>query len=256
MSQNHNGATALDNEDEFCNVAAYKFVTLDAAELIALRKKFKQRGTALSIKGTILLSTEGINLFLAGHAADIENFQKLLHSHAFFEDLSYKYSYSRFIPFEKLFVKIRTEIVTFRQPHIQPAIATAPYLSPQDLYNKLQRNDDFLLLDTRNTFEYEMGSFDKATHLNIENFREFPDALHQNDDQLDKNKPVVTFCTGGIRCEKAAAYLLEQGFREVYQLQGGILNYFAECGGEHYTGNCFVFDDRVAINDRLEPVDN
>lgn len=237
----------------YCNIATYKFITLNENELPSLCKRLKKIGTEYSIKGTILLSVEGINLFLASEKTNIEQYQQYLDEYPFFKDLIYKYSYSDFIPFKKLFVKVRKEIVTFKQSHIQPEKFTAPYISPHELKECLDQQQQVTLLDTRNIFEYEVGTFENAIHLNIKNFREFPEALKQSQN-LDKNIPVITFCTGGIRCEKAAAYLLEQGFKEVYQLQGGILNYFEHCKDEYFQGNCFVFDDRIAVNSRLEPV--
>jgi UPF0176 protein len=240
------------NNDMFCNIATYKFVSLDELKLPSLCKQLKRVASGLEIKGTILLGTEGINLFLAGAKDSITKFQDHLQTLPEFQDLPYKYSYSNFIPFQKLFVKVRNEIVTFKQLGIAPQEFTAPHLPPEQLKEWFDCDRDMIVLDTRNTFEYDMGTFEQATHLKIDNFREFPEAL-KNFPESDKDKPIVTFCTGGIRCEKAAAYLLKQGFKEVYQLQGGILNYFERCGGEHYQGDCFVFDDRVALNSRLEP---
>ncbi len=242
------------NSDLFCNIAAYKFIALKEDELAALCKRLKKTAAALEIKGTILLGTEGINLFLAAKQEAIDRFQEYLETIPNFQNLPYKYSYSDFIPFHKLFVKVRNEIVTFKQEDIDPQEFTAPYISPEELKNRFSNPDDMVLLDTRNTFEFDMGTFDGAVHLNIDNFREFPDALKKLPES-SKEKPVITFCTGGIRCEKAAAYLLVQGFKEVYQLQGGILNYFEHCGGDHYQGDCFVFDDRIAVNSDLEPVE-
>lgn len=236
----------------FCNITTYKFISLDEQVLVSLCKALKRKATSLAIKGTILLGTEGINLFLAAEQASIDAFQAFLKTIPEFDDLQYKYSYSDFIPFQKLFVKVRNEIVTFKQPGIHPEQFTAPHLPPEKLKEWYQQGKDMIVLDTRNTFEYEIGTFENAVHLEIDNFREFPDALQKLPAE-NKDQAVVTFCTGGIRCEKAAAYLLEQGFKEVYQLQGGILNYFEKCGGDHYQGECFVFDDRVTVNHRLEP---
>ena len=238
----------------YSNIAAYKFISISEKELPALCKELKQLGVKLSLKGTILLSTEGINLFLAGEGESINDFTCYLSSYPMFKDLFYKYSYSSYIPFKKLVVKIRQEIVTFNQNNIQPEEFTAPYIDPETLREWLKSQKEVVLLDTRNDFEYELGTFDQAIHLNIKNFRDFPEAIEKA--QLNIEKPIVTFCTGGIRCEKAAAYLLQQGYKEVYQLHGGILNYFGQCGGDFYQGNCFVFDDRTTLNSKLEPEDN
>lgn len=238
---------------KFCNIATYKFIAIQEERLPGLCKKLKKACSAFELKGTILLSTEGINLFLAGAAESIEKIQGALIEIELFSDLEYKYSYSDFIPFKKLSVKVRHEIVTFKQQGIDPAKDLAPYISPEQLHSWLTENKDVVLLDTRNDFEFAQGTFDNAVQLNIKNFRDFPNAL-QNNDALPKDKPIVTFCTGGIRCEKAAIYLLKQGFKEVYQLHGGLLNYFEKCNGDYYHGDCFVFDDRIALNCQLEPV--
>lgn len=236
----------------YSNIASYKFIHLEESKLDNLCKSLKQKGLSNALKGTILLGTEGINLFLAGEEANIKHFQDELAAFSVFSDLTYKYSYSDFIPFTKLIVKVRKEIVTFKQEDIHPEQVTAPYIDPLDLKQWLTEKKDFILLDTRNTFEYEIGTFEEAIHLNIDHFREFSTALEQK--KLKKDKPIVTFCTGGIRCEKAAAYLLKEGYEQVYQLQGGILNYFEQCGGDFYQGDCFVFDDRIKLNSKLEPV--
>jgi UPF0176 protein len=232
----------------------YYLNSLECGHLKNLCKQIKQVALSQSIKGTVLLSTEGINLFLSGEKDSISYFQSFLKDFSHLNDLVYKYSYSDFVPFKKLCVKIRKEIVTFQQEGISPEKHTAPYLSPDELKNWIDHNKDCILLDTRNAFEYKLGAFINAVHLEINTFRELPDALQQSD--LDNTKPIITYCTGGIRSEKAAAYLLENGFKEVYQLQGGILNYFECCGGQYYQGDCFVFDDRIALNNKLEPIDN
>jgi UPF0176 protein len=235
----------------YCNISAYKFVALDESELPQLCKDLKRKAVSANIKGTILLGKEGINFFIAGQLAAIQEYLNYLALNPNFQNIEYKFSYSDFVPFKKLRVKIRKEIVTFNQPGIEPEQFTAPHLAPAELLTWLRDHKDITLLDTRNAFEYKIGTFKNACHLDISNFREFPAAV-DNDSQIDRNKPVVTFCTGGIRCEKAAAYLLNHGFKEVYQLDGGILNYFERCGREFYQGECFVFDDRVTVNSSLE----
>jgi UPF0176 protein len=230
-------------EKQVCNVTAYKFVTLAKAELPPLSKQLEQTGITYSLKGTILLSTEGINLCLAAVKSDIMRYVNFLKTYPLFENLPLRYTYSDFVPFEQFIVKIREEIVTFRQDDVKPEEFTAPYISPQTLKTWLSQDVDFTLLDARNSFEYNMGTFEKAVQLNITSFSSFPHAFDKAD--LEKDKPLVTFCTGGIRCEKAAAYLLKQGFKEVYQLQGGILHYFEQCGERYFKGNCFLFDGRI-----------
>ncbi len=160
-----------------------------------------------------------------------------------FADLSFRESFSQSISFKRLKVKIKKEIITMNQPGIHPEQARAPSISPQELKQWLDEKREVILLDTRNEFEVNYGSFNSAMHLGLKNFSEFPDAVKT----LKCDKPVVMFCTGGIRCEKAALSMFNQGFSEVYQLDGGILNYFSQVGQAHYQGGCFVFDDRVVV---------
>lgn len=242
----------MSQKNKYCNIAAYQFICLTFEELPILCKQLHDRASELKLMGTILLGQEGINLFLAGQQDAITCFQVYLKENSPFSALPYKYSYSQFIPFRKLSVKVRKEIVTFNQKNIAPQNATAPYLKPKDLEAWLREKKDFLLLDTRNTFEYNIGSFEGAEHLNLEHFRQFPEKAAKL--QCNKDRPIVTFCTGGIRCEKAATYLMSQGYTQVYQLEGGILDYFEYCKGNYFKGDCFVFDDRIALNTQLEPV--
>ncbi|MEO6023493.1 MAG: rhodanese-like domain-containing protein [Burkholderiales bacterium] len=232
------------------NIAAYKFVTLD--DLLERRVELLARCEALALKGTILLATEGINLFLAGSESGINGFKAMLHNDPAFADIAYKDSWSEQQPFGKMLVKLKQEIIPLGISEVNPATNPAPRLTPQQLKAWLDAGRDVLLLDTRNGFEVDHGTFANAKHLSINNFRHLPQALQQIDENA-KQKPVVTFCTGGIRCEKAAPYLLQQGFQEVYQLDGGILKYFEECGNAHFNGECFVFDERVALDAELNP---
>lgn len=237
-----------------CNIAAYKFISLQDQFLIELKEELLSKMKHAMIKGTILLSSEGINLFVAGNDVSIKSFQELLHSFFYFQDMTYKYSYSEVIPFQKFVVKIRNEIITCGDKSIKPFEEKIPYVSPQIFKEWLDNNLDMLVLDTRNKFEFDIGHFNNAEHLNLEHFREFKNALDQISEDY-KDKPIVTYCTGGIRCEKAGLILRNHGFKKVYQLEGGILNFFEQCGGNHYQGNCFVFDDRIAVNSELEPVE-
>ncbi len=238
---------------QYLNIAAYKFTCLTAETLPELAEQLREKAQKYAIKGSILLSQEGINLFLAGEPTAIEAFIAILKAIPQFIDLEYKFSQSEQIPYRRLFVRIKKEIITMKQTAIQPEKQTAPYIEPAQLKQWYDRNTPMLVLDTRNNYEFEMGSFANAMHLNIANFSDFPQALANLPESL-KSQPVVTFCTGGIRCEKATAYMLQQGFTNVWQLKGGILNYFAECGGEHFQGNCFVFDERIALDDQLQAV--
>jgi len=166
-------------------------------------------------------------------------------------DLAVKESFSREQPFNRMLVKIKREIIPFGVAGIDPRSYTSPRLSASELKRWIDEGRSFTLLDTRNDFEVHAGTFQNALAIGIDDFRQFPAAVERLPETL-KNQPVVTFCTGGIRCEKAAPYLESVGFREVYQLDGGILKYLETCGGEHYEGDCFVFDQRVALNDKLD----
>lgn len=224
------------------NIAGYKFIELD--HLDALRENLQARCEAVALKGTILLSPEGINISLAGCKQSIADFKTLLAKDERFADMRFHHTYSSSQPFQCLKVKLKSEIITMRQGDVAPLKDRAPDISPAELKRWLDEKRDITLLDTRNDYEYRFGTFTGAVNLHIHHFGELPEAVRD----LDKDKPVVMFCTGGIRCEKAAIYMRDQGFSDVYQLDGGILGYFAQIGGAHYEGECFVFDERVALD--------
>lgn len=237
------------------NIAAYKFVPLDA--LPELRARLLAEAGAAALKGTILLAGEGINLFLAGAAGGIEAFLQGLRADARFADLEVKFSHSDDVPFRKLLVKIKREIIRMNHPTIRPAAGRAPGVDAHTLARWLDAGVDdagrpVVMLDTRNAFEVDEGTFRNAIDWRIERFTQFPAAVDANRDQL-AGKTVVSFCTGGIRCEKAAIYMNEAGIDNVYQLDGGILKYFEETGGPGYEGKCFVFDERVSLDPALAP---
>jgi UPF0176 protein len=232
------------------NIAAYKFVALDS--LPTRRAELKQLCQTLGLRGTILLSREGINLFLAGSREAIDRLLTQLRSDPCFEDLEVKESLSDKQPFNRMLVKLKREIISFGVSGIEPSRATSPKISAQQLRQWLDEGKPLRLLDVRNDYEVDLGTFARAEQLKIQHFRQFPAAVGQLPAEA-KDQPLVMFCTGGIRCEKAGPLMEQLGFREVYQLDGGILKYFEECGGEHYAGDCFVFDDRVALNPQLEP---
>lgn len=239
----------------FVNIAAYKFISFD--DTAEKRPEFIAKCTQLSLKGTVLLSPEGINLFLAGTRADIDNFLAWVRADARFADLEVKESYSEDQPFKYMLVKLKREIITMKHPLIKPELGRAPSVDASTLKRWLDQGHDdsgkpVVMMDTRNAFEVDVGTFDDTIDYRIEKFSEFPDIVARNKDALN-DKTIVTFCTGGIRCEKAAIYMKDVGYNSVYQLDGGILKYFEEVGGDHYTGDCFVFDHRTALNPRLEP---
>ena len=231
------------------NIASYRFVTL--TDLPDLRIRLKEKCLALNLRGTILLAPEGINLFLAGTEKEIGEFIAFLTEDERFKGMEFKESPSDHQPFNRMLVKLKKEIISMGMPEISPAEHPAPSLPAATLKAWLDEGRDIVLLDTRNDYEIRLGTFNAAKELGINTFRAFPEEVMKLDPAL-KEKTIVTFCTGGIRCEKAAPVLLNAGFKDVYQLAGGILKYFEEVGGDHYKGECFVFDRRVALNSQLE----
>ncbi|MDB5934034.1 MAG: sulfurtransferase [Massilia sp.] len=237
------------------NIAAYKFVTFDNTE--EMRPQYQELCKELGLKGTILLTPEGINLFLSGPRAQIDRFLAWLRSDPRFADIVVKESYSEEQSHKRMLVKIKKEIITMRMPLIKPELGRAPAVAPTTLKRWLDQGHDdngkpVVMVDTRNAFEVDVGTFDNTIDYRIAKFTEFPEVIAANKDAL-ADKTVVTFCTGGIRCEKAAIHMQNIGYDSVYQLEGGILKYFEDVGGEHYTGDCFVFDYRTALNPKLEP---
>ncbi len=238
------------------NIAAYHFVPVtDPGELAA---QLQIRAEAGELRGTVLVADEGINLFLAGETPAIDGFLASLREDARFADLAVKVSASDAIPFSRLKVKVKAEIISFRQPQSSPEAGRAPAVSPQDLARWIESGADdqgrrLVLLDTRNREEVAYGTFVDAMVLPIDNFTELPDAVLDRRESL-ADATVVSFCTGGIRCEKAALWMRAQGMDNVLQLDGGILGYFEAVGGSGYAGSCFVFDDRIALDPALVPV--
>jgi UPF0176 protein len=237
------------------NISAYKFVPLPDAD--ALRDSLLARATALQLKGTILLAEEGINLFLAGPAPAVQDFVAQLQQDPRFADLAPKESWSATQPFKKMLVKVKREIIRMDHPTIRPADGRAPAVTAATLSRWLDAGVDdagrpVVLLDTRNGFEVDEGTFEGAIDWRLDKFSDFPQALLAHRAEL-QDKTVVSFCTGGIRCEKAAIFMREHDLPNTYQLEGGILKYFEETGGAHYRGNCFVFDERRTVDTRLDP---
>ncbi len=240
--------------NDILNISAYKFVPLPDAP--ALREKLHEQAVALKLKGTVLLAEEGINLFLAGTGEAVRTFVAQLREDPRLADLVPKESWSAQVPFRKLLVKVKREIIRMNHPTIRPAAGRAPAVAARTVQRWLDQGHDdsgrpVVTLDTRNAFEVDHGTFEGAIDWRIGKFSDFPAALQAHQGEL-AGKTVVSFCTGGIRCEKAALLMQEAGLEHVYQLEGGILKYFEETGGAHYRGSCFVFDEREALGSDLQ----
>ena len=230
--------------------ALYQFVTLD--DYKQLRQPLLDCMLKHEIKGTFLLAREGINGTVAGDTSAIEALLEWLRSDQRFKSVSCKFSYHQEVPFYRTRVKLKKEIVTLGVEGIDPRRSVGTYIEPEH-WNALISDPDVTVIDTRNLYETQIGSFQNAVAPETGSFREFPEFV-KNNLSVNKNRKVAMFCTGGIRCEKSTAYLKEQGFDEVYHLQGGILKYLETIPEEEslWQGECFVFDNRVAVNHALE----
>jgi len=237
---------------EVVNIAGYRFT--DMPDRDNLRQPFIDICQELGLKGTILLAHEGINFFLAGSSDSIELFTAFLDSDERFTNIPLKVSYSDYQPFRRMNVRLKKEIISLGLNHIKPAELTGDEITPTAFKQMLDAGEEVIVLDTRNEYECRIGTFENALELDIRSFRDFPSAINELDVKL-KDKPVVMFCTGGIRCEKASVVMMDAGFSNVMQLKGGILGYFEEVGGDHWNGDCFVFDRRVALNPQLKETD-
>lgn len=239
------------------NIAAYLFVVIDDADCLAIR--IREQAEAASLRGSVLVTPEGINLFLAGDEGPLRGFLDWLRRDPRFAVITIKESWSEALPFARLKVKRKDEIIAFRQPDSAPLRRErALTVDPKTLARWIEQGRDdvgkpLVLLDTRNREEVGFGSFSGALSLPIDNFTELPDALAPHRESL-RDATVVSFCTGGIRCEKAALWLRDDGMDNLLQLDGGILGYFEHVGGFGYDGRCFVFDERVALDPALQPL--
>ena len=238
------------------NTAAYHFVAI--ADPGALASQLHAWAEAGELRGTSLVAGEGINLFLAGEESAIHAFFDQLRADLRFAAIRIKFSHSRMQPFARLKTKVKPEIISFRRDDASPLAGRAPVVAPATLAQWLQQGHDdqgkrVVLLDTRNRQEVEYGTFAGAMTLPIDKFTDLPEAIEPHRDGL-ADATVVSFCTGGIRCEKAALWMQEAGMDNVLQLDGGILGYFEQVGGQGYEGRCFVFDERVALDAELDPL--
>lgn len=232
----------------YVNISGYKFTELN--NLQDLQHTLHTHCTALHLKGTILLSQEGINAFLCGTPEQINDFYGILPTLGL-PTIDFKESPSTSHPFKHMRVKIKKEIITMGVPEVNPAKNPAPAVSPETFKAWLDEGKPMIILDTRNDYEVRIGKFKNAVDLDITHFGVFPEEVVNQLSKQDKKQVIVSYCTGGIRCEKAAPYLIDQGFENVYQLEGGILKYFEKCGNAHYEGDCFVFDQRIAVDSAL-----
>jgi UPF0176 protein len=239
---------------KYLTAALYKFVSLPNYK--SLQAPILEACVSNHIKGTLLLAEEGINGTIAGLPQDIHNLLHFLRSDAIFEnhfaDLEHKESFASEHPFYRMKVKLKKEIVTLGVPGVSPTKKVGTYVKPED-WNALISDPDVILIDTRNDYEVDIGTFKGAIDPRTTTFREFPDYVAEHFDKT-KHKKVAMFCTGGIRCEKASSYMMNQGFEEVYHLQGGILKYLETVpkAESMWEGECFVFDQRVAVKHNLE----
>jgi UPF0176 protein len=245
-------------EPSVVNIAGYRFVAIDEPE--SLRTQLLATAGSCGLRGTVLLAPEGINFCLAGHAAGIDAFVAALEADPRFAGIPLRRSLSVTVPYRRLAVKCKREIIRMDRPAIRPQAGRAPALDAATLRRWLDAGHDdagrpVVLLDTRNAFEVDHGTFEGAVDWRLTRFGEFPQALAQHRSELE-GRTVVTFCTGGIRCEKAALLMQEAGLPDVWQLDGGILRYFEDQGSAHFRGDCFVFDERETLDAGLQPQAN
>ena len=222
-------------------ISGYRFVNL--SNLPEWQAQCQAQCLNLGLKGTVVWSTEGINIMLAGTQNAISAWIHWLHQFPEFAGLNFKFSQAESMPFKRMMNKIKAALVP---GDVNPTIHHAPSIEATKLKHWYESGKDFVIIDTRNDYELEAGKFENALDIHLHEFKEFSEQIAKLPDDI-KNKPVVLYCTGGIRCEKAAPLAQLAGFKEVYQLEGGILTYFEECGRDFYEGDCFVFDERRTV---------
>lgn len=234
------------------NITGYKFIPITDRK--SLQGKIQKHSNKLGLKGTVLISEKGLNFSIAGEHKAIQDFIKFLRSDKRFSEIDIKTTYNDYQPFRKMLVRIKKEIISMGIDEIDPFTFTGEKITPKELQDKLNNNEDIVLLDTRNEYEVRLGTFEDAVDLNLDSFRDFPKKIMSLDQKM-KNKEIVMFCTGGVRCEKASALMLKNGFKNVKQIDGGVIKYFEDTGGSYWNGDCFVFDDRVALDKNLNETD-
>jgi len=236
------------NKKSVTNIAGYKFEHIkNAVDLISV---YQQKCEELGLKGSMLISKNGINFSLAGTQQATDTIIAFLEEDDRFLNIPLKVTYSETQPFRRMKVRLKKEIISLGRDDIDPRELTGEYVTPQELLSIYENNEDVVVLDTRNEYETRVGLFENALDLQLDTFRDFPKAIEQLPEGY-KDKKIVMYCTGGIRCEKASAVMLKAGFKDVKQLEGGVLDYFKETGGKYWNGDCFVFDERVALDKQL-----
>jgi len=245
-----------DNIKNITITAFYKIFKLSEEDANTLLSEIKNLMTVNEIKGTVLLGyNEGINGTVAGSSEAIAEFHRFFENNSVLKGTGFKQSYHNSNPFDKIKVKLKKEIVTMRiYDEFDFTGVKGNYIKPED-WDAFISRDDVVNIDTRNDYEYQIGTFEGAVNPNIDSFRELPEWL-KNNKHLYEGKKLATFCTGGIRCEKLTAYLVQAGIKETYHLEGGILEYFEATGNKNkkWIGHCFVFDNRIAVDDKLEAI--
>ena len=242
----------MTNKNEILVAALYKFVEID--DLLSLQSNLSEICEKNNIMGTILIANEGINGTISGKNNEINQTISLLKSDKRFANIEIKYSSANKQPFHRMKVRLKKEIVTIGLPEINPNKKVGTYVKPED-WNDLISDPNVIVIDTRNKYETKIGSFQNALDPETSSFREFPDWVKKfKSSKENANKKIAMFCTGGIRCEKASSLMKEEGFEDVYHLQGGILKYLETIDKENslWNGECFVFDQRVCLTDELE----
>jgi len=237
------------NNLEFLNVAGYKFEPLE--NLDSLIPEFQNKCDQLGLKGSVYLSPNGINFSIAGTEENIDTYIQFMEEDSRFRDIPLKKTYSETQPFRRMKVRLKKEIISLGRDDINPRELTGDYISPRELFEMYETKEDVIVLDTRNEYETRVGLFENAVDLQLDTFRDFPSAIETLPEEY-KDKQIVMYCTGGIRCEKASAVMMKAGFSDVKQLEGGVLDYFKETGGAYWNGDCFVFDERVALDKELK----
>ena len=233
--------------------ALYKFHSIENP--LSVQQMLKSNLDDNLVTGTILIGKEGLNGTISASIKDIKKAISIIKSIKGFDDINIKYSKSKIKPFIRLKVKTKEEIVTIGDKKLDPSINSGIYVEPKD-WNSLIAKDDVLLIDTRNNYEYSIGTFKNSINPSTNNFREFPNWVKSQkfSNKDKKTKKVAMFCTGGIRCEKATSYMKKEGFKNVFHLKGGVLKYFEDISTDQskWTGECFVFDDRVSLDHNLD----